>query len=137
MKEFLFTIAATALAGAGGMLIAMPLARLRQTIANVAVLLSQRGDVICSSAYSTHTKVEHDQVREQLRLLQAQLRAHADGLLFYHVFWAIRLVPQKRNVFEAAGLLTRLSNTIVESSVRIERSQDRAAAARLLRIRLV
>lgn len=125
------------LSGVGGMLVAIPLSKLRDTIVTVAVLLSQRGDIICSSAYSQQNAVIHDEAREQLRLLQAQLRAQADSLFCYRCFSTIGLVPPKNDVFEAAGLLTRLSNTIVETNVRIERSKDRADAARLLRIRLV
>jgi hypothetical protein len=52
-----------------------------------------------------------EQIRVELRALSTQLRAKRYTLAWYHVFSAVRLVPTRQKVEEAAGQLMGLANS--------------------------
>lgn len=71
--------------------------------------------------------MREDLIREadrELRGLASSIRAGADAVLFYKLFSYLSIIPPKKNVKEASGLLIGLHNSL--ESVTIELDDKRA-----------
>ena len=109
-----------------------PVLTLRKTLGDVSYCLQYNAWVF----YMGHTMVpkeRYEKVFEDLRSYTARLRADANAVFVYDLFAEMRWIPPYKNLIEASGYLTRISNSLGTQET-VQMRDDLKAVETLLEI---